>query len=478
MDKIEINPYLFRSLDIRGSDPKYIKPEDEIPGSARAKSAYGCKLSAEVAEVIGRSIAVSEKPNKVVVGYDARLTSPELTKALVRGLLNQGVDVDLIGLSTADKLYFAIGHYKYELGILTTASHATKELNGFKISRIVDGRVVPVADGTGMEKIKEIAISQNFSQSEKVGELNEINISDNFSKFILSFFDLTKIAKQKVVFDAANGPAGVTHEKIIDSLPIEAIKINFSPNGNFPNHEPNPMIPRNVAETVDVIKTQGADFGVAWDGDADRIALITKKGKILTGSFISPLLIPWVINRHPGATIINTPPMSWASRDLAEKYGDKIKYSRVGNSYVKQTMAEEKSPFAAEEADHFMFAETFYAESGILPILIVLESIFINHLTLEQLLADVVKDYEISGDINFVVKHSDKVISAVKQEYEKTDAKISEADGINVEFSDWHFCLRPSLNDPVVRLNVETKSEEKLKVELDKIKSIIIEADK
>lgn len=478
MNKIDVNPYLFRSLDIRGSDPKYVEPEDEIPGSSRSKSAYGCKLSNDVAEVIGRSIAIAEKPKKVVVGYDTRLTSPELTNALVRGLLNQGVDVDLIGLSTADKLYFAIGHYKYELGILTTASHATKELNGFKISRLVGDRVVPVADGTGMEKIKEIATSQNFGQSEEVGKLNEIDISNDFTKFILSFFNLSKIAKQKVVFDAANGPAGITHEKIIDSLPIKAIKINFLPNGNFPNHEPNPMIPKNVAETVSVIKSQGADFGVAWDGDADRIALITKKGKILTGSFISPLLIPWVINRHPGATIINTPPMSWASRDLAEKYGDKIKYSRVGNSYVKQAMAEEKSPFAAEEADHFMFAETFYAESGILPVLIVLQSIFENHQTLEELLSDVVKDYEISGDINFVVKNPHAVISAVEREYEKEGAKISKTDGINVDFSNWHFCLRPSLNDPVVRLNVETKSEEKLKAEVEKIKSIIIETDK
>ncbi|MEI8060856.1 MAG: phosphomannomutase/phosphoglucomutase [Candidatus Berkelbacteria bacterium] len=478
MGKIEISPNLFRTLDIRGANEEFVNSQHFVEGSPKSKSAFGTILNTEIAVVIGKSIAVAEKPKKVVVGYDARLSSPELSKALIKGFLSQGVDVDLIGLVTTDKLYFAIGEYKYDLGVMTTASHSTKELNGFKISRLVDGRVMPVADGTGMEAVKKIALEQDFAALAGKGEFREIDISDDFTKYILSYFDLTKIAKQKVVFDAANGPAGITHEKIIDSLPIEAIKLNFTPDGNFPNHEPNPMIPRNVSETVNVIKSEGADFGVAWDGDADRVAIITKKGDILTGSFIAPLLIPWVIDRHPGATIINTPPMSWASRDLAEKYSDKIKYSRVGNSYVKQAMAEEKSPFAAEEADHFMFAETFYAESGILPVLIVLQSIFENHETFDDLVASVVKNYHVSGDINFTVKNSQKIIETVRQEYLKIGGKISEIDGIEVDFSDWHFCLRPSLNDPVIRLNIETTSSEKIASEIENIKKIIVEADK
>lgn len=478
MGKITINPYLFRSLDIRGANPEYVKSQNIVRGSLREKSAHGSVLSPEIANIIGRAIAVAEKPKKVVVGYDARLSSSELTKSLVKGLTEQGIDVDLIGLVTVDKLYFSIGYYKYDLGIMTTGSHAIKEINGFKISRYKDGKVIPVASGTGMEELKKTALAQEFPKPLKRGIVSNIDVSEDFKNHILSFFDMKKLAKQKIIFDASNGPAGITHESIIDSLPIEAIKLNFKPDGNFPNHEPDPMIAENLKELIEKLKSEDADFGVAWDGDADRVAVIRKNGEILTGSFIAPIIALWVLKKHPHATLVITPPMSWATRDIVRKENAKIEYAKVGNSFVKMAMEQFHSPFAAEEADHFMFAETYNAESGIFPLLIILNLIHETGKSFDQLLDELVGDYIITGDINIEVKNPNKVLQKVEEKYNLEGSSVSKLDGISVEFDDWHFALRPSLNDPVVRLNLEAKSKEKRDTETEKLRKLIIEADK
>ena len=472
---VKINPYLFRSLDIRGATPEFVKSQHIKPGSLKEKSAFACELTPEIAEVIGMAIAAAEKPKRVVVAHDARLTSPDLSKAIAQGLLSQGVDVDFIGLASTDKLYFAVGYYRYDIGIMTTGSHTRKELNGFKISRFAGDRVFPVATGTGIEKIKELSLSQEFIACKK-GNYSEKNIDEDFKNFILNIIPKTEIASANIVFDAANGAAGKSFEAIIDALPISANKLYFNPDGNFPNHEPDPMIAENLSELSEKLMTGKADFGVAWDGDADRISFIDNDGKILTGSFIAPLLIKWAAKRHPSLKAIVTAPMSWASKDIAEKLEAEVITAKVGNSFIKIAMREHTASLGTEEANHFMFEETFFVESGILPLLAVLNLMKVEGKTFSQLISEVQKDYVISGDVNIEVHNSKKVIDQIK-DYFESQGKASDLDGINIEFSDWHFCLRPSSNDPVVRLNVETKSEEKLKNEVFRITELIKKFD-
>ncbi len=461
MKKIEISQYLFRSLDIRGAEPEYVKSLHITPGSAKERSAHGSPLSPEIAKIIGRSIGEVFSPKKVVVGHDARLTSPELTKQLIEGMLDQGVDVDFIGLATTDKLYFAIGHYKYEYGIMNTGSHTIKQLNGFKISKYKDGKVMPIAKGTGMEKLSEVARAQEFTIAKKKGKLKAINISDDFENYILSFFEYENFTNQTVVFDAGNGSGGVVFESIIDRLPIKAIKLNFEPDGNFPNHEPDPMVSENLTEMFETMRAKRADFGIAWDGDSDRVAAITKSGEILTGSYFAPMLLPWVFERHPHTTVICTPPMSWASREVAQEYNGKIELAAVGNSFIKIAMEKYDSPIGMEEADHFMFSETFNAESGILPVLILLDQVTKTGKSFDELLLEAKQGYYVTGDINIEVHNAEELLQKLHKHYDELGVSNRLYLGdIQVELSDYHYNIHPSSNDPVVRLNLEAKSIE------------------
>lgn len=474
MNKIEISPYLFRSLDIRGAEPEFVKAQNIEPGSARERSAYGCALTPEIARVMGQAIAMLLKPKKVVVGHDARLSSPALSKALIDGLLEQGVNVDSIGLVTTDKLYFAIGHYKYDLGVMNTGSHTVKELNGFKISKHKDGKVMPIAQGTGMEQLKEIALAQDFELSEDKGKFREIDISENFENHILSHFDYQSFKPQKIVFDAGNGCAGEAFKSIIDQLPIEAIKMNFEPDGNFPAHEPDPMVVENMKELVAVLEKEKADFGVSWDGDADRVTFISKQGEILTGSYMAPMLLPWVFKHHPHATVICTPPMSWASREIAEENNGRVELAAVGNSFIKIAMEEYDSPIGTEEADHFMFAETYNAESGILPLLIILDQLRGSGKSFGQLLDEAKRGYFVTGDINIETRDPEKLLRLMHEHYDKLGIinRLHLGD-IQVELPNYHYNIHPSSNDPVVRLNLESKSKEIMEQGVKDVRKLI-----
>ncbi|OQB05912.1 MAG: Phosphomannomutase/phosphoglucomutase [bacterium ADurb.Bin212] len=476
MKKIEINPHLFRSLDIRGAEAEFVKAQNIEPGSAKEKSAHGSILSPEIAKVIGRAIAVSQKPKRVVVGHDARRTSPALSKALIDGLLEQGVDVDFIGLVTTDKLYFAIGHYKYDIGVMNTGSHTIKELNGFKISKYKEGKVMPVAKGSGMEQLKEVALEQNFPEVEDKGKLKKIDISEDFEQYILSHFDYQSFNEQRVICDGGNGSAGSAFEGIIDKLPIKATKLYFEPNGEFPNHEPDPMVPENLEELVDRLKNGEGDFGVAWDGDADRISFITPDGEILTGGFITAMLLPWVFKKHPHSTVICTPPMSWACREIALEHNAKVELAEVGNSFVKNAMEKFQAPFAGEEADHFMFNESFNAESGILPLMIILERLTKSGQSFVELLEEAKRGYFVTGDVNIEVQDYEKLLKALNTYYQSNgfSSKLSLGD-LQVVLPDYHYNIHPSHNDPVVRLNLEAKSKELLEKGVEDVKKLIKE---
>jgi len=465
---IEIDPKLFRELDIRGvADPSssYCLKDDDC--------AYSVKITPEIVTVIGKAIAQAIKPEKVVLGYDARNTSPKLSESIKNALLESGVDVSVIGLCATDQVYFAVGYYKYDLGLMITASHAEKILNGIKIAKYKDGKVMPVAKGSGMEEIKELAIAQNFEQLDRHGMEQQIDIGDDYQKYILKHFDINSFKSLNIVFDAGNGVAGVAYDDIINLLPITANRLNFKPDGDFPSHEPDPMIEANIEQVKKEITDRRADFGVAWDGDADRIAIISKKLGVLTGSHIAPVLLDWVMKRHPHATVIDTPPMTLAFHEKIKKLNGKVEYSRVGNSNIKIKMEEFNSPFAAEEADHFMFEETYSCESGILPLLIIIEAISNTEKTLEELVEESLDGVKISGDINIEVADKHKALMRLENEYLAPGNTILHSDGLFVKNDLFHFNIRASLNDPVMRLNIESKSEAVMKHEEENIRKII-----
>jgi phosphomannomutase len=466
--KIEIDPKLFRELDVRGvADPDFF---DQLKNDG---SAYSVKITPEIAGVISRAIAQIVKPKKIVLGYDARNQSPELAKSAKATLLESGVDIDTMGLCATDQIYFAVGYYKYDLGVMITASHAEKTLNGIKISKYKDGKVMPVARGSGLEEIREAALKQNFEQPNKGGEERQIDILDDYKNHLLKLFNIQDFKQLDIVFDAGNGVAGKAYEDIIHSLPINARWINKNPDGEFPAHEPDPMIEDNIREIKDEILKYNVDFGVAWDGDADRIAIISKKLGLLTGSHLAPVLLDWVFKKHPHATVIDTPPMTLAFHSKVKKLNGKVEYSKVGNSNIKIAMEEFNSPFAAEEADHFMFKESYSCESGILPLLIIIEAISNTSKTLEELVEESLDGVKISGDINIEVRDKHKAMMRLEQEYQAPGNTILHLDGLFVKNDLFHFNIRPSLNDPVMRLNIESKSEAVIRHEVENIKKIM-----
>ena len=468
MEKIEIGKKLFRTLDIRGvSDPQYFGK------LTNDDSAHSVKLTPDIAEIIGRSISKSVKPKKVVLGWDARISSPKLAKSMAKGLVKSGVDVDVVGLCSTDQIYFSIGHYKYDIGVMITASHAVKKLNGIKISKYKDGKVVPVAKGSGLEEIRDCSIKQEFTDSVKTGSAQKKEMAADYKDHILSFFNYEKFHKQKIVLDPGNGVAGIAYEEILNGLPIDSVKINWQPNGEFPNHEPDPMISANMVQIKDRIKAEDADFGVAWDGDSDRVAFITKDGEVLTGSHIGPMLIFWVMKKHPGATVIDTPPMSLNFHKLVRELGGKVEYSQVGNSNIKIKMEEFDSPFAVEESDHFMFKETFNAENGILPLLIILDTITKQEKSFDEFVEHAAGNNVISGDINLELKDKQVALLRMEKEYSYPGNSIKHIDGLYVSNDNFHFNIRPSLNDPVLRLNIEAKSREIMNHEINYIKKIL-----
>ena len=475
----KIDKKLFRSLDIRGAEPDYVKSLDLSANPELANSAHGTILDEAAARIIGQAIATTFKAKKVVVGHDARLSSPALCEALIEGLLQRGAHVDFIGLCSTDQLYFAVGHNKYQIGIEVTGSHTIKQLNGFKIVRYKDGKVYPVASGLGMEKLRDSALAGKFSRFKLRGHMKKAEISDIFNRQMLSYFDYGNFAPAKIVFDAGNGVAGVAFERILDSLPIEAIKLNFQPDGHFPNHEPDPMIEENNTQLIEVMQKEGADFGVSWDGDADRIAVITSRGELITGSFFAPLLLPWVLRRYPHATTIATVSMSHAMEEVALANNAKVEISAVGNSNVTLAMDVHDAPFAAEEADHFMFRESYNSESGILPLLIVLDEMTRYGKSFDDLLAEARMGYYISGDVNIEIKDADKTINALLGHFQQQGVACRILYGdLVVDTANYHFALHPSFNDPVVRLNLEAKSPEMLKEGVAEVKNLINELTK
>ena len=447
-----MNTEIFKSYDIRGVYPKEIN-EDSI-------------------YKIGQAYVKIIKPQgKVVVSRDVRIHSESLVKALINGLTDAGMDVVDIGLVSTEMLYFAVANYGFAGGLQVTASHLPAEYNGLKLVR---EEAKPVFSDNGLYEIRDLIVAgKEKIESELKGTLEQKDVLEDFSKFSLDFIDSQTIKPLKLVYNPNFGFEAEVLKKVVEigSLPLTLAGLNDKPDGTFPKGRPDPFRPENRPEFIEKVKSEQADLGVAWDADADRVFFCTKEGVFVEPYFMSALLIKIILAKNPGAKIVYDPRYTWALIDSAKVNGGEAVISRVGHSFIKEKMREVDAVFCGESSGHIYFKNFWYADSGMIPLLLVLELISKGG-DLDDLLKPYFEKYFISGEINTDVKNGEGKIAELKEKY--ADGKIDELDGLSVEYNrDWRFNVRPSNTEPLLRLNVEAKNKELMEEKRDEILKII-----
>lgn len=444
------DPTIFKAYDIRGIYPEQI---DE-----------------DLAYKIGQGYVEVVKPEgKVAVGMDVRNSSPSLKKAVIQGLVDAGIDIIDVGLISTEMLYFAVGNYKLAGGIQVTASHNPAEYNGMKMVR---DEAKPISSDTGLFAIRDLAKIGEKKVVDNIGAIEAKDILDDFCQFALKFTDVAKIKTLKLVYNPNFGFEGVVLKRLVQmgKLPLELVGLNEIPNGNFPKGRPDPFIPENRPEFVELVKSTGADLGVTWDADADRVFFCTKSGVFVEPYFMNALLIKGVLAKNPGATIIYDPRNTWALIDSIKDNGGKADISRVGHSFIKEKMRAVDAVFSGESSGHTYFKDFWYADSGLLPLLIVLELIS-EQGDLDTLLKPYFDKYFISGEINTTTNRAQEIMAELENKY--SDAKIDKLDGLSIEYPDWRASIRTSNTEPLLRLNLEATSKQKMEEMTGEVMGII-----
>jgi phosphomannomutase len=430
---------------------------------------YPAELDEEGAYAIGRAYVEEFGPKRIALGRDMRLSAPAMAAATIRGAVDGGAHVLDLGLVGTETLYFAVGHLDLEGGIEVTASHNPKEYTGLKIVR---GGALPVGGESGLMEIRDRAL-QGFGDPKGGGSVEETDIWPAYVARVLSFVDLDAIASLKVVIDAANGMAGVMLPPVLERLPkVEAARYYFEPDGSFPNHEPNPLLPENREFIVERTKAEGADFGVAFDGDADRCFFVDDTGEFVPGDFVTALLAESILEKEPGAKIIYDVRASWAVPDTIERAGGIPLVNRVGHAYIKLRMREEGATYGGEVSGHYYFRDFFQADSGVIPFLLMLELISRKGKKLSEILAPYRERYHLTGELNTPVPDVDAKLKELEEQFASA-GEVSHLDGISVEAEDWHFNVRPSNTEPLLRLNLEARSEELMEQKRDEVLDVI-----
>jgi phosphomannomutase len=441
---------VFKAYDVRGIVP------DE--------------LDAEGAYRLGRAYVAAFEPATMAIGHDMRLTSPELAEAAARGASEQGADVVALGQIGTEMLYYAVGEDGYEGGIQVTASHNPRAYNGMKIVR---RGARPVGGDTGLDKIKRLAERGIPDGPDQPGTVSKQDIYDGFHERMLRFIDPSAIQPLRVVLDGTNGMAGPMIGPLLERLPITAFPHHLDPDGSFPNGEPNPLLEENRHFIVEQVAAEGADLGIAWDGDADRCFFIDDTGEFVPGDLITALIARTMLERHPGATIIYDLRASWAVRDTVAAAGGTALENRVGHAFMKARLRKEEAVFAGEVSGHYYFKDFYCCDTGIVPALVVLELISRSGQKLSQLLAPFRERYHISGEINSTVADVPLKLQELKDRFGPSAERVSHLDGISFEYPDWHFNVRPSNTEPLLRLNLEALSAETMEQRRDEVLALI-----
>jgi phosphomannomutase len=431
----------FKAYDVRGRMP------DE--------------LNETMARDIGRAYAAFVKPKRVAVGYDIRLSSPALATALKTGLKEGGSDVLDIGLWGTEAVYFATFAEKLDGGIMVTASHNPPDYNGMKFVR-EESR--PISADTGLKDMAALIESGKLPPPvAKPGTEQKLDIRQSYIDHLLSYVDRAKLRKLKVVVNAGNGGAGLAVDLLAPHLPFEFVKVNHAPDGTFPNGIPNPMLEENRAATADAVRRNGADLGLAWDGDYDRCFFFDEHGTFIEGYYLVGLLAEMFLKREPGARIVHDPRLTWNTIDIVTQNGGEPVLCKSGHAFIKAKMREVDGAYGGEMSAHHYFRKFSYCDSGMIPWLLVLQALCERGQTLSQLVGERMKLFPASGEINRHLKTDAKsVLAGVQKVYEKTARTVDFTDGLSMEFDTWRFNLRGSNTEPLVRLNVESRRDEDL----------------
>ncbi len=426
---------------------------------------YPDQLDAPLAEKIGYGIGKTFRVKTLAVGGDMRLSTPELKKALIQGILATGINVVDIGTVTTPMVYFAVGKYGYDGGVMVTASHNPGEYNGFKICR---KEAYPVSYETGIQEIETIAQNETIVAGKKIGTITQKDILNDYIEHVLSFAE--NLAPLKVVADAGNGAEGLTLEKLFKKTPCHFTGLYLELDGRFPNHEANPLDLKNMQDLVAKVKETKADFGVAFDGDGDRAAFVDEKGGVISNDLITALIAQEILTRIPGATFIYDLRSSQIVKEEVTRLGGKALESRVGHSFIKSLMREKNAAFGGELSGHFYFRDNFFTDSGILALISILNLLSKKKQPLSKLVQPLRK-YHSTGEVNFKVKDPDAKIKQLQKDF--SDAEISFLDGITVRYPNWWFNVRKSNTEPMLRLNLEAQTEALMKEKKTQIEKLL-----
>jgi phosphomannomutase len=444
-------------------DPKVFKAYD-------VRGIYPDELDEEGSYAIGRAYAEQFEPRKIAVGWDMRVSSEAMAAAAVRGAAEAGVDVLELGLVGTEMLYFAVGDLGLDGGIEVTASHNPKEYTGMKIVR---RGALPVGGESGLLEIRDRALASTKQPSvARSGSVERYDVWPAFVERVLSFVDVDAIRPLRVVVDAANGMAGAMLPPVLERLPVDAVRCYFEPDGTFPNHEPNPLLPENREFIVSKTLEEGADLGVAFDGDADRCFFVDDTGEFVPGDFVTALLAGSILEKEPGAKVIYDLRASWAVPETVERAGGTPLVNRVGHAFIKHRMRKEDAAFAGEVSGHYYFRDFSQADSGVVPFLLMLELVSKKGQKLSEILRPYRERYFITGELNTPVADVPLKLQELKERF-GPEGEVSHLDGISVDAADWHMNVRPSNTEPLLRLNLEARSRELMERKRDEVLDVI-----
>jgi phosphomannomutase len=454
---VQLDPGIFKAYDIRGI--------------------YGDQIDADLAEQIGRAFVrvlaeLSGKPAqelRIGLGRDMRLAAPELAARYREGMVREGATVIDIGMVGTEMVYYLVGSRNLDGGLVCTASHNPKAYTGAKLLR--EGALA-LSGESGIDRIRELVEGGLGPSQAKPGRVETLDIYPEFHEKVLSFIDPAAVKPLKVVVDGGNGMAGPMVGPILERLGLELIATYWEPDGNFPDHEPNPLLEENRQAIVAKVKETGADLGIAWDGDGDRCFFVDEQGQFVDGDFLTALLARAILAKHPGAAILYDVRASWAVPDTVKAAGGVPYINRVGHAFFKRRMREEGAVFGGEVSGHYYFREFYCADSGTIPALLILELLSREEKPFSELLAPFRERYFISGEINSEVADQQGKMEELARRY--ADARISWIDGVSIDYDNWHFNVRPSNTEPLLRLCLESLvSREDMERRRDEVLAVI-----
>jgi phosphomannomutase len=453
-----IDPSIFKAYDVRGLHPE--------------------QMDEDVAYRIGRAFArvladLEGKPPaelRVGLGRDMRLSAPAMAARYADGLRDEGASVTDVGQVGTEMLYFAVGSRDLDGGLMCTASHNPKSYTGAKL--VKRGAIALSGDAGIGDLARIVAEGEPGPPADPRGDLHEDDVAREFRAAAAGFVDMDAIRAMKVVLDGGNGMAGPMVGPLLDSLPLDQVRAYWTPDGEFPDHEPNPLLPENRTFVVKKVLSEGAELGIAWDGDADRCFFIDDNGRFVDGDFLTALLAESIVAKEPGATILYDVRASRAVRDTVERAGGTAEVNRVGHAFFKTRMRDEGAAFGGEVSGHYYFRDFYCADSGTIPALLILELLSRRDRRLSELLAPFRERYFISGEINSEVADQDGKMRELGERW--SDGQVGWLDGVSVDYPDWHFNVRPSNTEPLLRLNLESLvSEDHMRERRDEVLALI-----